>query len=46
MPSSITVSLISLGAVLTSVSDIAGVVVAALGVVWEIFLSLLAGAEA
>jgi hypothetical protein len=38
MPSSLTTTLLVLGAVLTSVSALAGCIVAGLGFLWEAFL--------
>jgi hypothetical protein len=43
MPTSVGVSLIAFGAVLTSVSDWAGSAVALVGVAWEGFVFLRAG---
>lgn len=45
MPSSVGSSLLAFGAVLTSVSDNAGCVVAGLGVLWEAFLFYKAGLD-
>lgn len=45
MPSPGATSLIALGAVLTSISGVAGSAIAALGVVWEAFLFYRLGSE-
>lgn len=42
MPSSFATALLAFGAVLTSVSAVAGGIVAGLGVVWELVVTVLA----
>lgn len=43
MPSSVGSSLLAFGAILTSVSDTAGCIVAGAGLAWEFFLLIQAG---
>lgn len=44
-PSSVSGALIAFGAILTTVSDVAGVVVAGLGLLLELVVFMFAGAE-